>query len=93
MSKSHPSADAVTDALAAITRAADALFKHTTKAISLDESTTRTTVMGPGTGPDALPAKGEVSTLVQNFPGCADDDYDDAADAKDARGKIIKSIG
>ena len=44
MSKSHPSADAVTDALAAITRAADALFKHTTKATSIDESTTRMTL-------------------------------------------------
>ena len=49
--------------------------------------------MGSGTGPDALPAKDEVSALVQSMPGCADDDYADAADAKDARSKIVKSIG
>ena len=49
--------------------------------------------MGTGTGPDALPAKDDVTALVQNLPGVADDDYDDVADAKEARGKIVKSIG
>ena len=48
---------------------------------------------GPGTGSDALPAKEEVSALVQSMPGVADDDYDDIADAKEARNKIVKSIG
>ena len=93
MPKSTTSTDRVSDALAAITRAADALFKHTNKAVSIPNSTTRTTVMGRGIGPDALPAKDEVTVLVQSMPGCADDDYADAADAKDARSKIIKSIG
>ena len=93
MPKSTTSTDRVSDALAAITRMPDALFKHTSKAISIQNSTTRTTVMGRGTGPDALPAKDEVSALVQSMPGCADDDYADAADAKGARSKIVKSIG
>ena len=83
MPKSTTSTDRVSDALAAITRTADALFKHTNKAVSIQNSTTRTTVMGRGIGPDALPAKDEVSALVQSMPGCADDDYADAADAKD----------
>ena len=45
MPKSTIPTDAVTDALAAITRATDALFKHTTKAASIDESTSRTIVV------------------------------------------------
>ena len=81
------------DALAAIARATDALFKHTTKAVYIQDSTTRTTVMGTGTGSDALPAKEEVSALVQSMPGVADEDYDDVADAKEARNKIVKSVG
>ena len=80
------------ESLAAITKAADALFKHTIKAVSVRTSTTRTTVMGSGTGSDALPAKDEVSALVQNMPGVADEDYDDIADAKEARNKIVKSL-
>jgi hypothetical protein len=43
MPKSTTSTDCVSDALAAITRAADALFKHTNKAVSIQKSTTRTT--------------------------------------------------
>ena len=93
MPKCSPSTDRVSDALAAITRATEALFKHTTKAVTIQNSTTRTTVMGSGTGSDALPAKDEVSALVQSMPGVADDDYDDVADAKEARNKIVKSIG
>ena len=93
MPKSSTSTDHVTESLAVITNAADALFKHTTKAVSIRTSTTRTTVMGPGTGSDALPAKDEVSALVQSMPDVVDDDYDDIADAKEARNKIVKSIG
>ena len=94
MPKSSLPAEAViADSLAAIHKASDALFRHTTKAKTIDNTINRTTVMGPASGTDALPTKGEVSTLVQNMPGCADDDYDDAADAKEARGKIIKSVG
>ena len=83
MPKCSPSHDRVDNALAAIARATDALFKHTTKAVYLQDSTTRTTVMGTGTGSDALPAKEEVSALVQSMPGVADEDYDDVADAKE----------
>ena len=43
MPKSTTSTDCVSDVLAAITRAADALFKHTNKAVSIQKSTTRTT--------------------------------------------------
>ena len=93
MPKCSPSPDRVDDALAAIARATDALFKHTTKAVYIQDSTTRTTVMGTGTGSDALPAKEEVSALVQSMPGVADEDYDDIADAKEARNKIVKSVG
>ena len=93
MPKSTVSTDRVAESLAVITKAADALFKHTTKAVSIRTSTTRTTVMGSGTGSDALPAKDEVSALVQNMPGVVDDDYDDIVDAKEARNKIVKSIG
>ena len=39
MPKSTTSTDRVSDALAAITRAADALFKHTNKAVSIQKST------------------------------------------------------
>jgi hypothetical protein len=49
--------------------------------------------MGSGIGSDALPAKDEVSALVQSMPGVADDDYDNVADAKEAHSKIVKSIG
>ena len=93
MPKSTTSTDRVSESLAAITKAADASFKHTTKAVSIRESTTRTTVIGSGTGSDALPAKDEISALVQSMSGVADDDYDDVADAKEARSKIVKSIG
>ena len=93
MPKSTTSTDRVANALTAITRAADALFKHTSKAVAIQDITTRTTVMGRGTGPDALPAKDEVSALFQSMPGCADDDHADAADAKGARSKIVKSVG
>ena len=84
MPKCSPSPDRVNDALAAIARATEALFKHTTKAVDIQNRTTRTTVMGTGTGSDALPAKEEVNALVQSMPGVADDDYDDVADAKEA---------
>ena len=47
MPKSTSSTDRVSESLAAIAKAADVLFKHTTKAVSIRESTTRTTVMGP----------------------------------------------
>ena len=93
MPKSTTSTDCVSDALAAITRAADALFKHTNKVVSIQKSTTRTTVMGSGTGSDALPAKDEICALVQSMPGVTDNDYAEVADAKDARSKIVKSIG
>ena len=43
MPKSTTSTDRVSDALVAITRAADALFNHTNKAVSIQNSTTRTT--------------------------------------------------
>ena len=92
MPKSTTSTDRVAESLAAITKAADALFKHTTKTVSIITSTTRTTIMRFGTGSDALPAKDEVSALVQSMPGVADDNYDDVVDAKEARNKIAKSI-
>ena len=82
MPKSTSSTDRVSESLAAITRAAEALFRHTTKAVSIRESTTRATVMGSGIGSDALPAKDEVNALVKSMPGVADDDYDDIADAR-----------
>ena len=83
----------MSDILAAISIAADALFKHTTKAISVREKANGATVIGSGTRPDALPAKGEVTALVQKMPGVADEDYDNAEDVKEVRGKIAKSIG
>ena len=64
MLKSTALADRVADMLAAISTAAEALFKHIPKAISVREKANRTTVMGSGIGPDALPAKGEVMALV-----------------------------
>ena len=39
MPKSTTSTDCVSDALTAITRAADALFKHTNKAVSIQKPT------------------------------------------------------
>ena len=74
-------ADRVADTLAAISTAAEALFKHTTKVISVREKANHTTVMGAGIGPDALPAKGEIMALDQKMPGVADEDYDNAEDA------------
>ena len=44
MPKSTISTNCVSDALAAITKTADALFKHTSKAISIQKSTMRTTM-------------------------------------------------
>ena len=41
MPKSRSPADRVSDILAAISTAADALFKHTTKAISINERANR----------------------------------------------------
>ena len=43
MPESTTCTDRVSDALAAITRAADALFKRTNKVVSIQHSTTRTT--------------------------------------------------
>ena len=43
MPKCSPSPDRVNDALAAIARATEALFKHTTKAVDIQDRTTRTT--------------------------------------------------
>ena len=93
MPKASSISERVADKLIAINTAAEALFKHTNKAISLRDKVNRTTVVGSGTGPDALPAKGDVMTLVQKMPGTADDDYESAADAKKARSKMAKSIG
>jgi hypothetical protein len=93
MHKTMSPAERVADKLAAISTAAEALFKHTNKAITLRDKANRTTVMGSGTGPDALPAKGDVMALVQKMPGTADEDYDNAEDAKEVRGKIVKSVG
>ena len=92
MRKSTSPTERVADKLTAITTAVEALFKHTNKAISLRDKVNRTTVLGSGTGPDALPAKGEVLALVQKMPGTADEDYDNADDAKEVRGKIAKSV-
>ena len=44
MPKSTTSTDRVSEPLAAITKAAEALFRHTSKAVSIRESTTRTTL-------------------------------------------------
>ena len=82
----------VSDKLSTIHTAMDALFKHTTKAVDIRTQADRTTVMGYGIGPNALPAKGEAMALVHKMPGMADDDYDNADEAKEARGKIAKSV-
>ena len=74
MPKSTSSTDRVSESLAAISKATDALFRHTTTAVSVRESSTRATIMGLGTGSDALPAKDDVTALVENLPGVADDD-------------------
>ena len=93
MFKSMSPAERVAGMLADISTAVEVLFKHANKAISLRDKANRTTVMGSGTGPDALPAKGDVIALVQKMPGTADEDYDDVEDAKELRGTIVKSIG
>ena len=92
MHKSLSPVERVVDKLTTITTAVEALFKHTNKAISPRDKVKRTTVMGFGTGPDALPAKGEAMALVQKMPGTADEDHDNADDAKEVRGKIAKSV-
>ena len=46
MPKSASSTDRVSESLAAIPKAADALFNHTTKAVSIREPTTRATERG-----------------------------------------------
>ena len=93
MANSLSPLERVSDKLTTIHTAIDALFKHTTKAVDIRTQADRTTVMGYGIGPDALPAKGEAMALVHKMPGMADDDYDNADDAKEARGKIAKSVG
>ena len=93
MLKTTPPTDRVADMLAAIPTVAETLFRHTTKAISVREKANRTAAMGPGIGSDALPAKGEVMALVKKMPGIADEDCDNAEDAKEPRSKIVKSVG
>jgi hypothetical protein len=77
MANSLSPLELVSDRLNTIHTAIDALFKHTTKAVDIRTQADRTTVMGYGIGPDALPAKGNAMALVHKMPGMADDDYDD----------------
>ena len=83
----------VSKRLDSIHTAVDALFNHTNKAVDIRNRADRTTVMGYGIGPDAMPAKGETAALVQKMPGMEDDQYNNADEAKEARGKITKSVG
>ena len=75
--------------LTTVSTVAEALFKHTNKSISFCDKANRTTVLGSGTGQDALSAKGDITALVQKMPG----EYENDEDAKKVRSKIVRSVG